>query len=175
MRHAGQSWTFFELDPAVARLAGPTGYFSYLRQCAVSAKVVVGDARWSLERASLARYDVLIIDAFSSDAIPVHLLTREALRVYLSRLAPDGLIAFHISNRFMALGRPVADLARDAGLECMWKSEPRLSESERTARVCGLGLDRHRAPPGDARRRCLPPRDGDGCPDRPSGSGPMTT
>ena len=126
----GQSWTFFELDPAIARLAGPTGYFSYLRQCAVSAKVVVGDARWSLEHASLARYDVLIIDAFSSDAIPVHLLTREALRVYLSRLAPDGLIAFHISNRFMALGRPVADLARDAGLECMWKSEPRLSESE---------------------------------------------
>ncbi len=127
---ANQSWTFYELDPVIVRLAGPTGYFSYLRECLASPKVVVGDARWSLARATTARYDVLIIDAFNSDAIPVHLLTREALGVYLSRLAPDGVIAFHISNRFMALQRPVADLADDAGLECLWKAEPKLPASD---------------------------------------------
>jgi hypothetical protein len=127
---AGQSWAFFELDPTIVRLAGPSGFFSYLRACAVRPRVVVGDARWSLARPSADVYDLLVIDAFSSDAVPVHLLTREALRVYLSRLSPDGVIAFHTSNRYMRLERPVADLAKDAGLACLWKEESPVSETD---------------------------------------------
>ncbi len=126
----GQKWVFYELDPAIVRLAGPSGFFSYLRECKARPRVVVGDARWSLAHASADVYDLIIVDAFSSDAIPVHLLTREALRVYLSRLSADGIIAFHISNRYLALERPVADLARDAGLSCVWRAEPRLSEQD---------------------------------------------
>ena len=114
--NAGESWTFFELDPLVARVAEDPQLFQYLTFAKARPDVIVGDARVSLERDSTRTFDVMIIDAFSSDAIPTHLLTREAVSLYRSRLAPDGLIAWHISNRYIDL-RPVLDaLARDAGL-----------------------------------------------------------
>lgn len=112
----GESWTFFELDPLVARVAEDPRLFQYLTFAKARPQVIVGDARVSLERDATRTFDVMIIDAFSSDAIPTHLLTREAVSLYRSRLAPDGLIAWHISNRYVDL-RPVLDaLARDAGL-----------------------------------------------------------
>jgi hypothetical protein len=111
-----QPWTFFELDPLVERIARDTSYFTYLTQCAPHARVVHGDARISLREERDFNYDLLIMDAFTSDAVPVHLLTREALAMYLRKLAPGGLIAFHISNRYVDVEPVLAVLAREAGV-----------------------------------------------------------
>jgi len=112
----GQRWTFYEIDPAVVHLARDAGYFSYLRDAPGRVDVVVGDARLSLARDTNRRFDILVLDAFSSDAVPVHLLTREALQLYLARLNPHGVMAFHASSRFVALRRELLALASDAGL-----------------------------------------------------------
>ena len=112
----GQSWTFFEINPAVERLARDPSYFSYLSDCAPQAQVVLGDARLSLERLPDSSFDLLVLDAFSSDAIPVHLLTREALQIYFTKLAPGGILALHVSNRYLDLSPVVAALARDLQL-----------------------------------------------------------
>jgi hypothetical protein len=80
---------------------------------------VLGDARQSLAKAGSARYDLMVLDAFSSDAIPIHLLTREAITLYLSHLKTDGLLAFHISNRHLALRPVLSDLAADLGLSAV--------------------------------------------------------
>ena len=111
-----QRWTFFEIDPAVERLARRQEYFRHLERCGTHCQVVLGDARLSLAARSGERYGVIVLDAFSSDAIPIHLMTREALAVYLSRLSPDGILAFHVSNRHLVLGPILANLAADAGL-----------------------------------------------------------
>ena len=115
-RRPGQRWTFFEIDPLVERIARDGRWFHYLADCAPDAPVVLGDARRSLQEAPGERYDLLILDAFSSDAIPVHLLTREAFALYRERLAEGGLIALHISNRNLDLAPVVAALLADAGL-----------------------------------------------------------
>lgn len=112
----GQRWTFYELDPEVIRLATDSGYFRFWNDSAASLRMVVGDARLNLARDISDRYDLLVLDAFSSDAVPAHLLTREAMQIYRSRLASGGLLAFHISNRFLELESVVEGLARDAGL-----------------------------------------------------------
>ena len=112
----GQRMTFYEIDPAVARIAVNADLFTYLKDSKATLDIVLGDARLKLEGAAPARFGLLVIDAFSSDAIPVHLLTREALALYLSKLAPDGLLAFHVSNRYLRLTPIVARLAREAGL-----------------------------------------------------------
>lgn len=106
----GDTMRMYEIDPAVERLA--RSHFTYLENCQAQVDVVMGDARVSLER-ELARdgsqeYDILVLDAFSSDAIPVHLLTKEAFEVYLAHLKPDGVLAVHISNRYLNL-RPVVE------------------------------------------------------------------
>jgi spermidine synthase len=112
----GETWTFYEIDPLVARVAADTTLFRFLSAAQSRPRIVLGDARLSIERDSGARFDVLTIDAFSSDAIPVHLLTREALALYRAHLASDGIIAWHISNKYLDL-RPVLEaLAADAGL-----------------------------------------------------------
>ena len=101
----GDSLTFYELDPEVERIARE--HFHYLKQAKGDVDVVLGDARLNIEsRAADGSLDILVIDAFSSDAIPTHLLTREALTLYVSKLKPDGLLVFHISNRFYDL-RPI--------------------------------------------------------------------
>jgi hypothetical protein len=114
----GQTWTFFEIDPAVDRIARSPQYFRYLPDCGSRCSVVLGDARLSLARSS-TQYDLLILDAFSSDAIPVHLLTREALQLYLRSLSADGTIAFHISNRHLNLRPVLAALAANLGLTAL--------------------------------------------------------
>jgi hypothetical protein len=107
----GQRWTFYELDPAVERLARTEEYFTYLRDCSDRCRVVLGDARVSLADARPRQYDLMVIDAFSSDAIPMHLLTDEAFALYLSRLGAGGVLALHISNRHVSLGPVLARLA----------------------------------------------------------------
>lgn len=118
----GESWTFFEIDAAVERIARDPRWFTYLIDCPGIIRVRLGDGRLSLAAAG-DRYDVLILDAYSSKSIPLHLLSREALRVYRARLAPGGLLVFHISNRYFDLAPVVASLAQDAGLEWRVRKE----------------------------------------------------
>lgn len=114
---AGQSWTFYEINPAVVRIARDPRLFTYLSKCAAAnVSVALGDARLRLRDAPDSAYGLIVLDAFTSDAVPAHLLTREALALYLSKLAPGGLIAFHTSNRALELERVVVGVARDAGL-----------------------------------------------------------
>jgi len=114
---ATEQWTFYEIDPAVIRIARNTNYFSYLQHCAKTVvRVIVGDARLRLGEAAPNQYGLIVLDAFSSDAIPVHLLTREALALYLSKLADGGLLVFHISNRYLDLEPVLGDLANQAKL-----------------------------------------------------------
>ena len=103
----GDHWTFFEIDREVVRIARDRRYFHFLSACAPDADIVLGDARLTL-LSSLQRYDLIVLDAFSSDAIPIHLLTREAFAGYRTRLAPHGMIAVHVSNRHMELASVVA-------------------------------------------------------------------
>jgi hypothetical protein len=112
----GQRWTFYEIDPAVARIASDPQYFNFLRDCTPDARIVLGDARLALHGASAGEYDLMVLDAYSSDAIPVHLITREAIRLYLSRLAPGGILMFHLTNRHLDLETVLGNLAADAGL-----------------------------------------------------------
>jgi hypothetical protein len=114
-----QHWTFYELDPAVERIARNGAYFTHMTLCGTRCRVVIGDARMSLLEAVDDRYNLIVLDAFSSDAIPVHLLTREALALYLSRLSTDGVLAFHVSNRHIALGPVLAGLARSFDLNAV--------------------------------------------------------
>jgi SAM-dependent methyltransferase len=106
------AWDFYEIDPAVERIARNPEYFNFLSECMTDRlRVVLGDARLRLADAD-GRYDVIVLDAFSSDAIPTHLLTREALELYERKLAPGGVLAFHISNRYLDLGPIIARGAR---------------------------------------------------------------
>ncbi len=112
----GDAWTFYEIDPVVVRIAQDTRYFHYLEQRGGSATIVLGDGRLSLKAGPSHRYEVLILDAFNSDAIPMHLLTREAIALYLDQLSEAGVLALHISNRNLDLKPMLAALARDLGL-----------------------------------------------------------
>ncbi len=133
---AGQDWTFFEIDPTVVRLARDAGYFTYLASAPSRIDVVVGDARTSLARMD-TRFDLIVLDAFSSDAVPVHLLTREALQLYLSRLSDGGVLAFHISNRYVRLRRLFSALARDAGLAHVIQIDRQLDPDSRLSTWTG--------------------------------------
>ncbi len=114
---AGDLFRFYEINPDVVRLANGGGPFTYLRDTPARVEIVLGDARVSLEREADQRFDVLIVDAFSSGAIPVHLLTREAFAVYLRHLAePDGILAVDVSNRSLDLRPVVRRLAQHFGL-----------------------------------------------------------
>jgi protein-L-isoaspartate O-methyltransferase len=110
----GQKWVFYEIDPAVARIAQDPNYFTFLSSCkADSCEVELGDARRQLARAPDGEFDVIIMDAFCSDAIPVHLLTREAIQLYVRKLAPGGVVAMHVSNNHLDVHKLVARLAAD--------------------------------------------------------------
>ena len=124
---AGDQWTFYEIDPVVERIARERKYFRFLEQCGRACRVTIGDARLSLERSS-ATHDIIILDAFSSDAIPLHLLTLEAVRVYLSRLRTDGFLAFHISNRHVNLRPALARIARDHQLTALAQTDVRAKD-----------------------------------------------
>ena len=114
---AGQQLTFFEIDPAVVAFATDPRYFSFWSDCGKAKQdIVLGDARLTLAKQPDGGFSLLILDAFSSDAIPLHLVTIEAMRLYLSKLAPGGVIAFHISNRFLDLRPVLGSIAGSLGL-----------------------------------------------------------
>ena len=103
---AGDSFRFYELNPAVIQVAST--YFRFLNESAAATEVVAGDGRLALEREPPQNFDVLILDAFSGDSIPVHLLTRQAFEVYFRHLRPGGIVAVHVTNRYLDLA-PVVD------------------------------------------------------------------
>ena len=123
----GDRIRFYEINPAVAPIA--QSLFTYIRESAANVSIVEGDARTSLAHEQPQAFDVLVVDAFSGDAIPLHLLTTQALALYQHHLAPGGILAFHISNQHVDLEPEVALLAKSAGLEAR-----RVSSLENTAR-----------------------------------------
>ncbi len=127
----GQAMTFYEIDPAVARIASDERFFTFLRDSKATIRVVLGDGRLLFEREADANTNLIVLDAFSSDAIPVHLLTREAIDLYRSRLTPDGLILIHISNRHFNLAPELASIARDIGWRCYVRVDPIVTASQR--------------------------------------------
>jgi SAM-dependent methyltransferase len=128
---AGERWTFYDIDPSVLRIAQDTNFFTYLaRSAAAETRLVEGDARLRLREAADGGYDLLVLDAFSSDAIPVHLITREAVALYLRKLAPGGMLAFHISNRYLDLEPVLANLAADLRLVALGCDDMSLTDAE---------------------------------------------
>ncbi len=115
------SMTFFEIDPVVIQVASDPRYFTYLSGALTRPTIVEGDARLSFEDEPDGRYDLLIMDAFSSDSVPVHLLTAEAISDEIRITAPDGLVVFHVSNRYYDLAPPIAAAVIDAGLTVLEK------------------------------------------------------
>lgn len=111
----GARWTFYEIDPVVERVAQDPALFTYLRNAQAAVSIVIGDGRITLTDARPSSYDVIVVDAFSSDAIPVHLLTQEFVQVALDRLRPHGILAFHVSNLYLDLEPVMAAAARNLG------------------------------------------------------------
>ncbi len=125
----GQHLTFFEIDAAVERIARDPRYFTYLENCRADLKVRLGDARLSLAEEADGQFDVLLVDAFSSDAVPVHLLTREALELYFKKLAPRGLLAVHITNRHLDLEPVLGNLAAALGVAARVRNDDRKEDA----------------------------------------------
>jgi uncharacterized membrane protein len=99
----GETWRFFEIDPVVVGIASNPRYFTFLSQCQPKPDIVLGDARLTMAKQANDTFDLIIVDAFSSDAVPVHLMTAEAIRLYLDKAKPDGIVLLHISNRYLDL------------------------------------------------------------------------
>jgi hypothetical protein len=115
-RKPGETWTSYEIDTAVVSAAADPALFSYVPECGNGDPIVIGDARLKLAKEPDNKFDYLLIDAFSSDSIPVHLMTVEALKLFRDKLAADGLLVIHISNRYMELHSVVAAIAARTGL-----------------------------------------------------------
>jgi hypothetical protein len=116
--HEGEQWDFFEISPIVARLARE--HFTYLADTPASVRVKIGDGRLSMAAAPPATYDRIVVDTYNSDSIPLHMGTREAMALYRSRLAPGGVIAFHVSNLYLRLAPVLARTAHKAGLRSIY-------------------------------------------------------
>lgn len=117
----GEAWTLFEIDPDVVAIARDPRYFTFMSDCAGASemKTVVGDARLALARQADASFDLMILDAYSSDAVPIHMITLEAFRLYAEKLAPGGVIAAHISNRYLQLDRIIDPILRELGFHAI--------------------------------------------------------
>lgn len=129
----GQRFTCFEIDPVVAKLANRKDIFTFLsdaRGRGAEVEIILGDARLTLADIEDHSLDLLVLDAFSSDSIPVHLLTKEALKLYLTKLAEGGVIAFHISNRYLDLDPVMANLAAETGIQCFIQHDVAISHEE---------------------------------------------
>lgn len=120
----GQDWAFYEIDPMVDRIARDPALFTFLSECTPSAPTFLGDARVRLDQQKDRRFDILVIDAYSSDAVPVHLTTLEAVHLYLERLTARGILIFHISNNYYDIHVPLARIADALGLTA-WRQHYR--------------------------------------------------
>ena len=133
-RRPGEAWTFFEIDPAVISVANDARFFHYLAQCGSGIRTAVGDGRLLLAAEPDGAYELIILDAFSSDSIPVHLLTREALALYLRKLAPHGHLLVHISNRYLELEPVLASGLAELGASALAQFfTPKAEETARWA------------------------------------------
>ena len=152
----GQRMDFYEIDPAVVRIARDSGLFGFLGRSAADVRVVIGDGRLGLMGAPDAAYGLVVLDAFSSDAIPAHLLTEEAIAGYRRKLAPGGVLAVHITNRHLDLAPVLAAEAAAAGAggRC-GANESGGGDLDRD-----VGLGRARARRRRASNRSAPPVDG---------------
>jgi spermidine synthase len=133
----GQHWTFYEIDPTIARIARDPRYFTFLKDCPAQIEVVLGDGRLSLARAPDRHFSLIVVDVFSSDAIPVHFLTHEAISLYLTKLADDGILLFNISNQYLNLKPVLGDLAGKAGLACLIRDDRNTNLVEEKSRKNG--------------------------------------
>ncbi len=121
---AGEEWDFYDIDPAIVRIASDPTYFTYISNCTKgSYRMILGDARLRLREAPAGKYGLLIMDAFSSDSVPAHLLTTEAMDLYLGKLSADGMIAFHISNRYLNLEPLLSGLSKRSGLSAFIRKD----------------------------------------------------
>ncbi|MEA2909549.1 MAG: hypothetical protein QOJ15_1630, partial [Bradyrhizobium sp.] len=107
----GETWKFFEIDQSMVDTARDPKYFTYIQQCEPDLKPVIGDARLTFAREPDGIYDLIIVDAYSSDAIPIHLATEEAMAIYKAKLAPQGAVVMHVSNRHLELSSVVVGIA----------------------------------------------------------------
>ncbi len=114
----GQQWDYYEIDPVIEGIARNENLFTYLRDCPGEHDVILGDARLRIAEAEDASYGMIVGEAFTSDAIPIHLMTREAVDLYFQKLQSNGVLVMHISNRHLELEPVLGDLARDRGLVC---------------------------------------------------------
>jgi len=128
-----QDWTYYEINPTVERIARNPKFFTFLTNSgARTLTVILGDARLRLKNAQDQQYDLFVLDAFSSDSIPMHLITSEALRIYLEKLANGGILAFHITNRRLDLKPVFANLAHHANLIGLIRDDSQVDFSERS-------------------------------------------
>jgi hypothetical protein len=127
---SGQQFTFYEIDPVVEKLARDSRYFTFLRDCSPNSQIVLGDARLSLRNAPNHQYGLMVLDAFGSDALPAHLITREAIELYLAKLKDDGALIFNISNRYLDLQPVLCKLAKSEGLLCLVQDDTDVTEEE---------------------------------------------
>jgi hypothetical protein len=111
----GDTVHYYEIDPAIIHIARNPDLFSFLSECRPNTPVILGDARLTLADAPDGVYDLIIVDAFTSDAIPIHLLTREAMAIYLKKLSPHGMAVVHVSNRYLELASVVVGIAAANG------------------------------------------------------------
>src|SRR6185437_1314907 len=107
----GETWKFFEIDQSMVDTARDVRYFSFIKNCAPGLKPTMGDARLTFAREPDGIYDLIIVDAYSSDAIPIHLATEEAMKIYKDKLAPQGAVLMHVSNRHLELASVVVGIA----------------------------------------------------------------
>lgn len=118
----GRHFDFYEIDPAVVRMAENPELFTFLSGCGSPYKIIMGDGRIKISEAADNSYDIIYMDAFSSDAIPIHLITVEALQTYIAKLKDIGFIAVHISNRHLSLGPVLYSTAKELGINALYKS-----------------------------------------------------
>ncbi|MGL3820040.1 spermidine synthase [Sphingopyxis sp. R3-92] len=123
-RKPGQQWTIFEIDPVMVDIARDPAKFTFLSECAGDTPIVLGDARLQLANQPPGRFDILVIDAFSSDAIPLHLMTKEAVGIYARAMKPDGVLLIHISNRFFDLEPVLTAEAKARGWSAAIRKDP---------------------------------------------------
>jgi hypothetical protein len=123
-------FTFYEIDPIVVHIAEDPRYFTFLHECAPKTRIVMGDARLKLRDAPDGSYGLIALDAFSGDSIPIHLLTREAIALYLRKLDSKGVLAFHISNLYVDLEPSLGNLAREEHLACYVERDTALTQRE---------------------------------------------
>ena len=158
----GQTWRFYEIDKLVDDIARDPAHFSYMDQCAREMPTILGDARLTLAQETDAPFDVLVIDAYSSDAIPIHLITLEALDLYRERMTADGILVMHISNRFYELAPILGNAAEVLGITALYQNragtvEDPIQKGEVPSKVVLMSADPAALAPfvGDPRWKAL--------------------